>query len=423
MDTIYALSSGSPPAAIAVVRISGPAAAVALEALAGRVPEPRRLEFAALRDGEGALLDRALVAFFPADGSVTGEDLAELHLHGGRAVVSAVERALGEMPGLRKADPGEFTRRAFANGRLDLAEAEGLADLLSAETELQRRIALGQAGGALSRQVETWRDDVLGLSAQLEAVLDFSDEDDVAVLPAAFSGALETLSGAIAAALSAPAADKLREGFRVAVAGPPNAGKSTLFNRLLGVEAAIATSIAGTTRDVIERPVAIAGMPLTLVDMAGLHDDTTDEVEAIGIARARDELARADLVLWLGAEGEGPEEAWEIAAQCDREQGAKAAPMFAISAVTGEGIDGLVSAMVETARAALPSPGQTVLNHRQRDLVARAHSSLEDAAGATDPLIAAEGLRSTRVAFDALLGRASTEDVLDAIFGRFCIGK
>ena len=292
MDTIFALSSGSPPAAIAVVRISGPQAQDALRALAGEVPELRQLQLANLRGRSGELLDRGLVVFFPASGSVTGEDLAELHLHGGRTVVAAVERALGELPGLRRAEAGEFTRRALAHGKIDLAEAEGLADLLSAETELQRRIALGQVGGLLSRKVEDWREQLLVLSAQLEAVLDFDDEDDVAVLSPQFTLGLEALARDVSAALSVPAAEKLREGFRIAIAGPPNAGKSTLFNRLLGSEAAIATPVAGTTRDVIERPVAVEGVPLTLVDMAGLHDATNDAVEVIDIARARAELDR-----------------------------------------------------------------------------------------------------------------------------------
>jgi len=424
MDTIFALSSGAPPAAIAVIRISGPAARGALETLAGKVPLPRRLELARLRDSSGGLLDRALVSFFPASGSVTGEDLAELHLHGGRAVIAAVEGALAAITGLRRAEPGEFTRRALANGKIDLAEAEGLADLLMAETEIQRRVALGQAGGLLSRKVEAWRERGLALSAGLEAVLDFDDEDDVAVLPAQFAMGLLALSEEMEAALAAPSAEKLREGYRIAIAGPPNAGKSTLFNALLGSEAAIATPFAGTTRDVIERPVAIEGVPITLVDMAGLHDATSDPVEAIGIERAREELLRADLVLWLGPEGEGPPGCWEVAGQCDRADApAKANARFEISAVTGEGIEQLIEAMVEQARSGLPAPGEAVLNQRQRILVRRASTALGEATSVSDHLIVAEHLRVARAAFDALLGRTATEDVLDAIFGRFCIGK
>ncbi|MCZ8173481.1 MAG: tRNA uridine-5-carboxymethylaminomethyl(34) synthesis GTPase MnmE, partial [Brevundimonas sp.] len=317
-ETIFALSSGAPPAAIAVVRISGPTARTALMALAGRVPPERRAVAAMLRDGAGEVLDRALVLWLPGPNTATGQDTAELHLHGGRAVVAAVSAALAALPGLRAAEPGEFTRRAFANGRIDLAEAEGLADLLTAETELQRRSALAMAGGALSRTVEGWRERLLALSAAVEAVLDFADEDDVAVLPADFLTRIDSLRLEIATWLSRPRAEVLREGFRVVIAGPPNAGKSTLFNVLVQDEAAIATPIAGTTRDVLTRPVGYQGVPFLFADTAGLHDTTDDMVEAIGIERALDALDRADLVLWLGPEGQGPAGSWEIAAQSDR---------------------------------------------------------------------------------------------------------
>ncbi|MFA9201452.1 MAG: tRNA uridine-5-carboxymethylaminomethyl(34) synthesis GTPase MnmE, partial [Cypionkella sp.] len=285
-DTIFALSSGAPPAAIAVIRISGRQAGEALDTLAGRRPEPRRAGAMTLRDRQGEVLDRALGLWLPGPGTATGEDVAELHLHGGRAVVAAVERELAAMPGLRRAEPGEFTRRAFANGRIDLAEAEGLADLLAAETELQRRAAMAMAGGALSRQVEAWRERVLALSATLEATLDFGDEDDVGALPGDFASRVEALAGEIRKWLERPRAEPLREGFRVVLAGPPNAGKSSLFNALLEDEAAITAATPGTTRDVIERPVAIAGLPFVLVDTAGLRDVTDDAVERVGIARA-----------------------------------------------------------------------------------------------------------------------------------------
>ena len=317
-DTIFALSSGAPPAAIGVIRISGAQAALAVRALAGRLPAPRRASLATLRDAAGVMLDSALVLWFPGPNTATGEDLAELHCHGGRAVIAAIETALAALPGLRRAEPGEFTRRAFANGRLDLAEAEGLADLLSAETELQRAAALGAMQGALSRQVEGWRARVLGLSAELEAVLDFSDEEDAADLPDGFTWNIAALAGELAEWLARPRSEKLGEGFRVVLAGPPNAGKSTLFNALVESEAAITSPIAGTTRDVIERSVAIAGVPFTFVDTAGLRDASSDAIETIGIDRARGELERADVVLWLGPEGEGPSAAWEIAAQADR---------------------------------------------------------------------------------------------------------
>ncbi len=422
MDTIFALSSGSPPAAIAVVRVSGPSAGEALRHLAGGLPEPRHASLRALRSAEG-LLDKALVLWFPGPDTATGEDLAELHLHGGRAVVAGVEAALGALDGLRRAEPGEFTRRAFANGRIDLAEAEGLADLLSAETELQRRAALDMAGGALSRKVEVWREQLLHHSAALEAVLDFADEDDVATLPTEFLAQIKALRDEIGAALAAPHAETLREGYRVVLAGPPNTGKSTLFNALVESEAAITAASAGTTRDVLVRPVALGGVPFSFVDTAGLRNEGAEEVEAIGIERAQAELARADLVLWLGAEREGPAGAWEIEPQIDRDHAAKEHPRHKLSAVTGEGIVELKQALVREAKGAMPKPGEAALNSRQRGLLGDAAAALAATDGQADPLILAEHLRLARVAFDRLVGRAATEDVLDTLFGRFCIGK
>lgn len=422
MDTIFALSSGAPPAGIAIVRVSGPQAGEALRVLSGALPPARHATLASLRDSGGQLLDRGLVLWFPRPGTVTGEDLAELHLHGGRAVVTAVEAALAALPGLRKAEPGEFTRRAFANGRIDLAEAEGLADLLAAETEIQRQAAIGLAGGQLSRRVEGWRERLLGLSAQLEAALDFEDEADVGVLPESFVREVHDLADEIGEALAAPAAETLREGYRVALAGPPNAGKSTLFNALIENEAAITAPLAGTTRDVLVRPVALGGVPFTFVDMAGLCEESADPVEAIGIERAQAEIARADLVLWLGAEGEGPEGAWEIEPQCDRAgHPVKTAPHYCVSARTGENLAALKQGLITEATGAMPKPGETALNRRQRDLLAQALAALR--ADERDPLLLAENLRQARLAFDRLIGRSSTEDVLDALFGRFCIGK
>ena len=423
-DTIFALSSGAAPAAIAVIRISGSASAEALRRLTGRIPPPRRAVHAPVRDAAGNLLDRALVLWLPGPNNATGEDTAELHCHGGRAVIAAVETALGQVPGLRPAKPGEFTRRAFANGRIDLAEAEGLADLLSAETELQRRSALAMASGAFSRTVETWRERLLASSAALEAVLDFSDEDDVALLSPDFFARLDVLREELNEWLTRPRAEALREGFRVVIAGPPNAGKSTLFNALLESEAAIATPIAGTTRDVLTRPVAIDGLPFLFADTAGLREETHDPIEAIGIERARDALDVADLVLWLGAEGEGPPEAWEIEAQADRaDHLAKHAPRRRVSAVTGEGLSDLRADLVVAARGALPNPGEAALNERQHRLLGEAEAMLSFAGNLSDPLLVAEHLRLARVAIDALVGRTTTEHMLDALFGRFCIGK
>lgn len=423
-DTIFALSSGAPPAAIALVRISGPQSRDALQTLAGRLPPARRAVAARLRDSAGALLDQAMVLWLPGPTTATGEDTAELHLHGGRAVVAAVESALATLPHMRRAEPGEFTRRAFVNGRIDLAEAEGLADLLSAETELQRQSAIALAGGALSRLVDGWRERVLFLSAQVEAVLDFADEDDVADLPESFTWNIAALKEEIAGWLTRPRAEVLREGFRVVLAGPPNAGKSTLFNALVEAEAAITAPMAGTTRDVLTRPVALAGIPFLFLDTAGLRDETGDAIEAIGVERARNELDRADLILWLGPEGEGPTDAWEIAAQSDRPgQPRKDAPRHRVSAVTGEGLDRLRADLIATARDALPRPGEVALNRRQQLLLGDAERALVQALLVADPLLVAESLRLARVSFDALLGRTTTEDMLDALFGRFCIGK
>ena len=431
-DTIFALSSGPPPAAIALVRISGPGAGGALAALAGSLSAPRRAVAATLRDAAGEALDRALVLWLPGPGTATGEDIAELHLHGGRAVVAAVEAALAALPGLRRAAAGEFTRRAFATGRIDLAEAEGLADLLSAETDLQRRSALAMASGALSRVVEDWRTRLLMLSASVEAVLDFSDDDDGIALPAAFPPDCAALAEELAHWLARPRAETLRDGFRVVLAGPPNAGKSTLFNALTQSEAAITAPTPGTTRDVITRSVALDGLPFVFVDTAGLRetaDDPADEigpVERIGMDRARGVAAAADLVLWLGEGGEIPvgAPAWLIAAQIDRTgRIVDPAARHAVSALSGAGMSELRRALLAHARTALPAPGEAALGERQHRLLGQCCEGVAAAGGQPDPLLAAEHLRLARVALDRLVGRSGTEDMLDTLFGRFCIGK
>ena len=424
-ETIFALSSGPPPAGIAVVRISGPQASAALLALGGRLPQPRRASARTLRDPEDStLLDRALVLWLPGPGTATGEDTAELHLHGGRAVVAAVERALGRIPGLRRAEAGEFTRRAFANGRIDLAEAEGLADLLAAETELQRRSALAMASGELSRVVEDWRGRVLALSAAVEAALDFADEDDVAGLPEDFATRCQALAEDCEAWLRRPRAELLREGFRVVIAGPPNAGKSTLFNALVESEAAITTPIPGTTRDVLTRPVALDGIPFVFADTAGLRTESDDPVERIGIDRALAASRGADLVLWLGPRTGRPQEAWQIAPQCDRLDRPRIdEPRHTVSAVSGEGLNALRVDLIATARAALPAPGEAALGQRQHRLLGECRDAVREASRARDPLLVAEHLRLARVALDRLVGRSGTEDMLDALFARFCIGK
>ncbi|MXP10849.1 tRNA uridine-5-carboxymethylaminomethyl(34) synthesis GTPase MnmE [Pseudoblastomonas halimionae] len=422
-DTIFALSSGAPPAAIAIVRVSGSRAGEIAEGLSGRKPEPRRAALARLRNREGETLDDALILWFPGPDTATGEDLLELHCHGGRAVVRAVEHALQHAWDCRPAEAGEFTRRAFANGRIDLAQAEALGDLLSAESELQRRVAVRMAGGAASARVEDWRERLLILAAQIEAALDFSDEDDVADLSPAFSAGVATLAAEIGEWLARPAAERLREGIRIALAGPPNSGKSSLFNRLLDEEAAIATPIEGTTRDLLERPIAWGGVPFTLIDTAGLRDTTDDAIEAIGIERARSALADADIVLWLGPKGEGPRGAWEIETKSDLDGPGKHAARHRVSAVNGEGVLGLQTDLVASARDILPKPGETALNARQRAALMPAEDALLSIENEGDHLLIAENLRRARVAFDAFTGRAASEDVLDRLFGQFCIGK
>ncbi len=427
-DTIFALSSGAPPAAIGIIRISGSAAFGAVQALAGHVPDARRAKLMNLKHpDDGGLLDQALVLIFPGPNSASGEDLAELHVHGGRAVVRAVENALATLPGLRRAEPGEFTRRAFLNGRIDLNAADALADLLSAETEWQRRAASMMMAGGFATAIEQWRTELLKLSALTEAQLDFSDEDDVQPQDYSYiSDGCLNLHGSITHLLHAPAAEKLREGLRIVLGGPPNSGKSTLLNALVAREAAIVSDIAGTTRDVIEVPVALSGIPLVFVDTAGLREASEDVIERIGMGRTRAEIAQADLLLWLGEEGGGPDNVpvIEIDAKADRPQsGGKSSKAIRISAVTGEGMAELVATIVNEATTMLPPPDQFAINQRQRTLLADCADSLTEAAEAVDLLIIAECLRRARLALDALTGRTHTEDLLDTLFGKFCIGK
>ena len=428
VDTIFALSSGAPPAAIAIIRISGPRAFDAVSALAGRLPAPRRASLATLRlPSTGAFLDQALLLTFAGPDTATGEDLAELHLHGGRAVVRAVEDALTVMAGLRRAEPGEFTRRAFVNGRMDLNEAEGLADLLTAETEWQRRAASAMMGGAFSKAIEGWRSDLLTLSALTEAELDFSDEDDVGSQNKSniTVGCLK-LHDVITSILATPAAEKLRDGLRVVLGGPPNCGKSTLLNALVAREAAIVSDIAGTTRDLIEVPVSIAGIPFVFIDSAGVREEAADSIEAIGIERARAAFDIADIILWLGDEGAGPAHTslFEIEAKADDvAHSRKSAGSYRVSAHSGEGMGDLIDAITTRAKDLLPPPDQFAINARQRVLLIDAATALHDAADADDWLIVGEQLRQTRLALDALTGRAHTEDMLDTLFGRFCVGK
>lgn len=436
-DTIFALSSGMPPAAIGVVRVSGPNAAAALQALAGRLPAPRRASLAELSDGDGAPLDRALVLWFPGPATATGEDLAELHLHGGRAVVAAVEAALGAMSGLRRAEPGEFTRRAFDNGRIDLAEAEGLADLLAAETESQRVQALGMASGHVSRAVAGWQERLLTLMAGAEAELNFADEDDVEVgelVAQRMIAGMAALAGELDKWLARPAAEVIAEGLSVVIAGPPNAGKSTLINALVQRELAIVSPVAGTTRDVIETPLALDGIAMRFSDTAGIRGEGADAIEAIGIDRAKAAVDAADILLWLGPPKAVPDHprAILIAAQADRWKGDAAAEADAarcdltLSAATGEGMDRLHRMIVEMARTLLPREGEAALRQRQRAALSDAKQWLEIESGsreAGDLILLAERLRLATTALDRITGRAGVEDMLDTLFGRFCIGK
>lgn len=419
-DTIFALSSGALPAGIAIVRISGPRAAVAFRALSGPLPPPRTASLRAIRDADGAVLDRALTYWFAGPASATGEDMAELHLHGGRAVVAAVLAELGRHTGLRQAQPGEFTRRGFDNGRIDLAQAEGLADLLAAETEGQRRAAMLLAEGGLGRHTDRWRTQLLLVAAQVEAEIDFIDEADVAGQNSGWRDGAALLAADLATALAMPAAERLRDGVRIVLAGPPNSGKSSLFNALIERDAAIVTSVAGTTRDRIDAPIALGGVPLLLIDTAGLRDDATDAVEAIGIARSQAALAEADLVLWLGDARTVPERALLIAAKADL---GPVAEGLAVSVITGEGMVALREAIVMRAKAMLPPPDSIALNARHRGLIGEAQSAIGAGVAEGDLLIAAELFRTARQALDRITGRAGVEDMLDALFGQFCVGK
>ncbi|WP_298400040.1 tRNA uridine-5-carboxymethylaminomethyl(34) synthesis GTPase MnmE [Sphingobium sp.] len=424
-DTIFALSSGAPPAGIAVIRISGPQARIALQALAHRVPTPRTASLALLKDPrDGSPLDRALLLWLPGPNSVTGEDMVELHCHGGRAVIAAVEDALAAMPGLRRAQAGEFTRRAFAHGRMDLNAVEGLSDLLAAETQGQRRAALLMAEGHFSRRIDGWRDELLTLSAMAEAALDFSDEDDVPddAIEARIGQGIAALARDVHVILAAPSAERLRDGVRVVLAGPPNAGKSTLLNALVGRDAAIVSDIAGTTRDRIEVPAAIGGTAFLFTDTAGLRDETNDAIEAIGIDRAHAALEAADIILWLGEADALPRaDAILIAAQSDRGEAAR--PGLSLSARTGEGMAVLIDTLLSRAAALLPGEGDYALHARQRQQVGQLNAHLDAAAATRDLLVAAEELRLCRAAIDALTGQAGTEDMLDRLFSGFCIGK
>ena len=422
-DTIAALSSGRPPAGVSIVRTSGAHAFAAAERIAGPLPTPRHAALRWLLDpASGDVIDQALVLRFDGPHSATGENIVEYQCHGGRATVDALLATLCREPGVRLAEPGEFTRRALTNGRIDLTEAEGLADLLAAETEGQRRSAMVRAGGGLRRRLDGWRTQLLDLSARAEVAIDYADEVDGAG-DAGLAADLAALAADMAKLLAAPRVEPLRDGVRVVVAGPPNAGKSSLINALAEVERAIVTPIAGTTRDVIEVPVAIAGVPFVLVDTAGLRA-AEDEVEAIGVALAERETKAADVLLWLGDPAAMPiERAIAVHAKCDITPLAGDGSSIAVSSATGEGLERLKLVILANATQLLPRADELAIDRRQHQLLSDAAQALNRACALADAVLIAEELRTARHAIDRIGGRAGVEDLLDALFGRFCLGK
>jgi tRNA modification GTPase len=458
-STIFALSSGRPPAAIAVVRISGPQARLALQKLTGEVPQPRRAALVRVRDpASGEVIDEALALWFPAPASETGEDVAELQLHGGHAVIAGVLNALSAIEGCRMAEPGEFTRRAFENGKLDLTAVEGLGDLIAAETAAQRRQAFRQLKGLIGDRAEAWRQALIEALALVEARIDFSDEADVPedlVAPAA--QVARRLRDEITTALAdGGRGERLRDGLVVAIAGPPNAGKSTLFNRLARREAAIVSPFAGTTRDVIEVHLELNGYPVTILDTAGIRE-AAEPVEEEGVRRARARAAAADLVLWVidvsasgAASAEQPalksdSPRWLVRNKIDLLSESASTPAFAgssnqaeinesqfvfsISAQGGEGLEALCSALTEFAAESFSAGESAVVTrarhrHALEETVAALSRALAEAAAKSprEELIAEE-LRHATTDLGRLTGRVDVEDVLDKIFRDFCIGK
>ena len=450
--TIFALSTPPGRAGIAVVRISGPAAGSTLEALTGGpLPAPRLARLARLADPRsGAPIDQGLVLWLPGPASFTGEDMAELHLHGGRAVVAGAVEALAGRPGLRPAEPGEFTRRAFDHGKLDLAEVEGLADLIDAETEAQRRQALRQMTGALSQLIQDWRARLLPALAHLEAAIDFPDEGLPGDLAQQVTAGLTELAGEIAAQLADEGrGERLRAGLQIAIIGPPNSGKSSLLNALAQRDAAIVSATAGTTRDVIEVHLDLAGYPVTLADTAGLREadeaggDAHNAIEQEGMRRARQRAAEADLRLavfdattWpdLGpqalslAEGETLvvlNKADLLTDSMVNETRIHGHPALALSAKTGQGLGALLEQLTGHVSARLGTTGAdpAITRARHRQALEGCRAALERAVGADLPELAAEDLRLALRALGRITGQVDVEDLLDVIFRDFCIGK
>jgi tRNA modification GTPase len=439
-ETIYAPSTLIGKSGVTVVRISGPETRGALSALLGGLPlpPPRRASLRNLMSPDGAALDRGLVLWFPAPASFTGEDMAELHLHGGRAVAQAVLAALATLPGLRLAEPGAFARRAFDAGRLDLTEVEAIADLVAAETEAQRRQALRQMEGALGALVEGWRGHLIGVLAQLEAVLDFPEEGLPPELEARIAAETTQLQAEIGRELDDNRrGERLRAGYSVAILGAPNVGKSSLLNWLARREAAIVATTAGTTRDVIEVDLDLGGYPVCVADTAGLRD-SADPVESEGIRRARARAEAADLRLVLFDASAAPDAA-SLALLDDRSIAvanksdlARSGPhaklpahALAVSVATGMGLDQLLALLEERVRESLdPSAGAPALTRaRHRAALEEARAELTEAARQPELELRAENLRLAARALGRVTGRIGVEEVLDRLFREFCIGK
>jgi tRNA modification GTPase len=447
-QTIFALSSGRPPSAIAIVRVSGPQAGAALTSLAGKIPGPRLATRALLRDANLQPIDDAVVLWFPGPASATGEDVAEFHVHGGRAVLASLFASLATIENMRAAEPGEFTRRAFENGKLDLTEAEGLDDLIHADTDRQRRQALRQFNGLLGDRARDWRAQIIEASALIEAGIDFADEGDVPTeLIAPALARIKTLLGEIQQVLAGQGrSERLRDGLVIAIAGPPNVGKSTLMNQLARREVAIVSPHAGTTRDIIEVQLDLDGYPVTVIDTAGVRE-TDDPVEQEGVRRARARAAGADLVLWLSDAGheanlprEGTAAIWLVRNKIDLDSAGSGptkqprgvtgqgedVPMFAISARRGDGIAELISALIGIAQEFFGTTESGLISRiRQRELLQQTAVSLQRSIAiiGEGEELAAEDLRAAAYGLGRLLGRVEVEDILDVVFREFCIGK
>lgn len=434
-DTIYALASGAAAGAVAVVRLSGPGSADALKRLTGSLPAPRRASLRRLRASDDETLDHALVVWFPGPSSYTGEDAAELHLHGGRSVITGVMEAL-TAAGLRQAEPGEFTRRAFLHGKMDLTAAEGIADLIAAETVAQRRQALHQADGGLARLYGGWAERLARLLAHQEAAIEFAEDG----LPTDLDAKARLGAGVLRAEIEAHLADArrgelLREGLVFAIIGAPNAGKSSLLNALIGREAAIVSARAGTTRDIVEARLDLAGVPVTLSDTAGLRE-ASDEIEAEGIKRAERRAEEAQLVITVFAADQPPDaetlhwvgpQSLVLVNKCDL----AAAPdhiggvaTLAVSARDGTGLSALRDRLAEAAlRLTGAGEGNQLTRPRHRAALTEAAALLVEAEATDLPELTAEALRAALVALGRLTGRLGVEEILDIVFRDFCIGK